>query len=311
MSMKVARGGLAVVAVLGTATLLSTSILPAASLPATSRNLNLSLASRTPAAQLPGTLETGAMAWEIHGSPGAALRAAHASGTDDPGNSPNIDTSSSRLIIVSLEIDTTTRTRVLTNAVTVGALVEALGLDRKGQVSVHPSARTPLRQHAVVRVSMIRTSREVVIEPVPFKTLIQYSRDLGPGDVRVLQAGRTGTARRIYLVTVRNGRTSRRLLHQRILVPPVPQIEARGFIGSGVQYGQATWYGCDGMHAAHRTLPFGTVVTVTNLDTGATVTVTINDRGPYADGRIIDLCDQAFAQIAPLGQGVANVKITW
>jgi rare lipoprotein A len=65
------------------------------------------------------------------------------------------------------------------------------------------------------------------------------------------------------------------------------------------------------MHAAHKTLPFGTVVTVTNLDNGASVTVTINDRGPFVDGRIIDLCDGAFAQIAPLGQGVANVRITW
>jgi rare lipoprotein A (peptidoglycan hydrolase) len=40
--------------------------------------------------------------------------------------------------------------------------------------------------------------------------------------------------------------------------------------------------------------------------------VVINDRGPYGvPGRIIDLCDSAFAQIAPLGQGVADVRITW
>jgi rare lipoprotein A len=50
---------------------------------------------------------------------------------------------------------------------------------------------------------------------------------------------------------------------------------------------------------------------VTNLDNGSQVTVTINDRGPYAEGRIVDLCDGAFAQIAPLQQGVADVKITF
>ena len=69
---------------------------------------------------------------------------------------------------------------------------------------------------------------------------------------------------------------------------------------------------CSGMHAAHLTLPKGTAVTVTNLDNGKTVTVVINDRGPYGvPGRIVDLCKPAFAAIAPLGQGVANVEITW
>ena len=60
------------------------------------------------------------------------------------------------------------------------------------------------------------------------------------------------------------------------------------------------------------TYTIGTVVTVTNLDNGKTVTVVINDRGPYGvPGRIIDLCDAAFSQIAPLSQGVANVSISW
>jgi rare lipoprotein A len=64
--------------------------------------------------------------------------------------------------------------------------------------------------------------------------------------------------------------------------------------------------------AAHLSLPFSTVVTVTNLDNGQSIAVVINDRGPYgiAD-RIVDLCSPAFAQIAPLAQGVARVKITW
>ena len=67
----------------------------------------------------------------------------------------------------------------------------------------------------------------------------------------------------------------------------------------------------DGMTAAHRTLPFGTVVTVTNLANGATVTVVINDRGPFIDGRIIDLNKQAFEAIADLNTGVIDVRITW
>ena len=73
----------------------------------------------------------------------------------------------------------------------------------------------------------------------------------------------------------------------------------------------ATTTRADGLTAAHRTLPFGTVVTVTNLANGATVTVVINDRGPFIDGRIIDLNKQAFEAIAALDSGVIQVRITW
>ncbi len=63
------------------------------------------------------------------------------------------------------------------------------------------------------------------------------------------------------------------------------------------------------MTAAHRTLPFGTVVRVTNLENGRTVKVRINDRGPYVTGRIIDLSAKAAADLAITGDGVAKVKV--
>jgi rare lipoprotein A len=63
------------------------------------------------------------------------------------------------------------------------------------------------------------------------------------------------------------------------------------------------------MTAAHKTLPFGTEVKVTNLNNGKSVTVIINDRGPFVKGRIIDLTRAAFSQIANLDKGVAKVEI--
>jgi rare lipoprotein A len=63
------------------------------------------------------------------------------------------------------------------------------------------------------------------------------------------------------------------------------------------------------MTAAHKTLPFGTEVKVTNLDNGKSVTVRINDRGPFVSGRIIDLTRAAFSQIARLDKGLAKVEI--
>ena len=61
--------------------------------------------------------------------------------------------------------------------------------------------------------------------------------------------------------------------------------------------------------AAHRKLPFGTRVKVKNLANGKTVTVVINDRGPFVKGRIIDLSKSAFDSIGSLSAGVIKVKI--
>jgi len=61
--------------------------------------------------------------------------------------------------------------------------------------------------------------------------------------------------------------------------------------------------------AAHRTLPFGTRVKVTNKQNGKSVVVRVNDRGPFAKGRIIDLSSSAFKSIAYLGVGVIPVHI--
>jgi len=61
--------------------------------------------------------------------------------------------------------------------------------------------------------------------------------------------------------------------------------------------------------AAHRTLPFGTRVRVTNVRTGSSVIVRINDRGPFVRGRVIDLSQAAFKSIARLSAGVISVKL--
>lgn len=91
-----------------------------------------------------------------------------------------------------------------------------------------------------------------------------------------------------------------------------------------IQTGLASWYGQDfhgkitsskeiynmyDMTAAHRILPFGTYVMVTNLDNGKSVFVRINDRGPFIKGRIIDLSYAAAKVIGMVGPGVVPVKI--
>ena len=64
-----------------------------------------------------------------------------------------------------------------------------------------------------------------------------------------------------------------------------------------------------GMTAAHRTLPFGTRVRVTRVDTGSSVVVRINDRGPFKPGRVIDLSQGAAQNLGMMGKGLADVRL--
>lgn len=61
--------------------------------------------------------------------------------------------------------------------------------------------------------------------------------------------------------------------------------------------------------AAHRTLPFGTRVRVTHLENGREVVVTINDRGPFTKGRVIDLSREAARRLDLIRDGIAPVRL--
>ncbi|MFZ0399871.1 MAG: septal ring lytic transglycosylase RlpA family protein, partial [Pseudolabrys sp.] len=61
--------------------------------------------------------------------------------------------------------------------------------------------------------------------------------------------------------------------------------------------------------AAHPTLPFGTRLRVTNVSTGRSVTVRINDRGPYVPGRVVDVSYSAAETLGIVDRGVAKVKL--
>jgi len=106
-------------------------------------------------------------------------------------------------------------------------------------------------------------------------------------------------------------------------LPPVPTpvcVETVTY----TEQGRASWYGAEHqgqrtasgqrfdmnrLTAAHRQLPFGTRLAVTNLTNGRTVTVVVNDRGPYSGRRIVDLSRQAADDLGFVRQGVATVRI--
>lgn len=92
---------------------------------------------------------------------------------------------------------------------------------------------------------------------------------------------------------------------------------------SAAQVGSASWYALDGrttangermnsrrMTAAHRRLPFGTRIRVTNLRNGKSVIVRINDRGPFVRGRILDVSKAAARRLGFLGRGHTKVRFS-
>jgi rare lipoprotein A len=68
-------------------------------------------------------------------------------------------------------------------------------------------------------------------------------------------------------------------------------------------------FDCEGFTAAHRTLPLGTKLRVTNLANGRSVIVTVNDRGPFVRSRLIDVSLGAAREIHMVGSGHAQVKL--
>ena len=96
------------------------------------------------------------------------------------------------------------------------------------------------------------------------------------------------------------------------------------FYGPYYEVGIASWYGpgfhgnltangetydMQGVSAAHKTLPFGTVVRVIELDTRRNIVVRINDRGPFVEGRIIDLSKGAAEELGIVDKGITKVGL--
>ncbi|CAM1633425.1 septal ring lytic transglycosylase RlpA family protein [Bartonella apihabitans] len=94
---------------------------------------------------------------------------------------------------------------------------------------------------------------------------------------------------------------------------------SHGHISHGSQCGGASWYALHsktasgekmnpfGMTAAHKTLPLGSKIRVTNKFNGKSIIVLINDRGPFIAGRILDLSKGAAAELGFVQHGLANV----
>lgn len=149
---------------------------------------------------------------------------------------------------------------------------------------------------------------------IPFLALLFWSGcSWGPGPETYRPS-----VRRVVVPETVEGKAVRPYEVNGVTYYPLP--DAQGF----VQTGKASWYGkkfhgrntSNGERynmyaptAAHKTLPFGTHVRVTNLRNGRSTVVRINDRGPFVEGRIIDLSYASAREVGLVGPGVADVRI--
>jgi uncharacterized protein YabE (DUF348 family) len=207
---------------------------------------------------------------------------------------------------------------VRTNVLTAGGLLRQLGVVLGPYDRVEPSILAYPSEGSTIKVVRVNQAVEKLHSKIPFKRQTEQDSNLELGIRKVRSRGVEGIRESSYRIVYEDGKVkSRSFLGAKVLKEPVPEVTLVGSYRPTLttvkhnQAGRASWYHQPGLMAAHRTLPFGTKVRVTNVATGKQVTVTIRDRGPYIDGRIIDLSDTAFNQLSPQSRGVLNVKIEW
>jgi rare lipoprotein A len=143
---------------------------------------------------------------------------------------------------------------------------------------------------------------------------VQPRYDIGSGTSRETQGPQVAADAHYKSSTLRPY-----TVHGETYYPEIPQ---PGYTETGL----ASWYGyespshttADGevfdtdlITAAHKTFPLPSIVEVTNLDNGKTIRVRVNDRGPFVDGRIMDLSRASAKALGVYGAGTARVKVTW
>jgi resuscitation-promoting factor RpfB len=205
---------------------------------------------------------------------------------------------------------------VVSSADSVRNLLAHAGVSIGADDYVFPAVDTEPRDGMWIRVVRVRRIVDTKNVRIPFRYITHRDAEMESGVRKVVQQGGEGLKVQQFRVVLEDGRrVSSILLGERVVRSARDHIVRVGtqeptFKGGGAaQEGLASWYSSEGLVAAHRSLPMGSVVRVTNVENGRSVNVRIADRGPWVEGRVIDLSDDAFQRLAPLGKGTVKVKV--
>jgi uncharacterized protein YabE (DUF348 family) len=232
-----------------------------------------------------------------------------------------------------------------TPVATFGTVADLLALRgvTLGQADlVTPATTTPLADGMAVKVTRVTTNLVTKDVPVAFTTSNTNDATLAKGTTKVKTPGVNGVATETWTQTLHDGQVvNEERTASVIKTAPVNQVTlvgtksaattttttVSGGAGTGPTSGTASGNTCQASYywqgqmtangerfntyaytAAHKTLPFNTMVKVTNPANGKSVVVRINDRGPYIAGRCLDLSTVAFQAIGNTNQGVMTVN---
>ena len=216
-----------------------------------------------------------------------------------------------------------------TRSKTVGAVMGEIGYEQTEEEAVHPNYDTLV--HVGLDIYMVRTTEDILEVEVSIPHRTKYVRDATKDYLfkEIQEEGKDGMKKKYIQLKYENDELIDRVtLNEEILEEPVTEIILIGTAtppgGTSLGTTKASFYGemfhgrrtasgdtfdMNELTAAHKKLPFGAIVKVTNNANGESVVVRITDRGPYAYGRGIDLSKAAFGQISHLGAGVISVEM--
>lgn len=193
---------------------------------------------------------------------------------------------------------------------TVKELFDEKKIDIGTDDTVSVKDDTILAPQMTITITRVQITNVTTREPIDFKTVNKDDATLEKGIEKTQQKGKKGVRTKVFEVRRENGaEVARTLKDNTVTQEPIDAIIVHGTKEVVLGEGIATWFGAPAMTAAHNSLPRGTKVLVTNTKTGKSVTVTIIGGG--IQGRaIIDLSPDAFKQLAPLGDGIMQVRLT-
>jgi len=225
---------------------------------------------------------------------------------------PGMNILINRAANVKIAVDDENR-EIRTLSKTVGDVLNAESIELAPQDQVDPALDTPLQNDLDIIITRIKYEEITEDENLDFKELEQKDSKVDWGTKVVSQEGEKGVRETVYKVHYENGEeVARTKISTKITKAPVTQITK---IGTKLKIGKsdsgiASWYNADLNECASRDYPPGTWLRVTNLSNGKIAYARVAGYGPQkGTGKLIDLDNKTFKQIAPLGQGTCRVKV--
>ena len=223
---------------------------------------------------------------------------------------------------------------------TVADALKAAKVEVDSSDVVNPGLGTPLADGMKITLTMVDQKSQKRRVAVPFSTKKVEDSSLPKGEIKVITKGVNGINEETWTVVFKDGKkVSEKKVSSKVVNAPVTQVikvgtktasssspstrsssdpVTRGITCLASTYGEGDGtaggptasgetFDPSAFTAASKTLPLGSTIRVTNVSNGRTVTVRINDRGPYVGGRCLDLSTAAMNAIAP-GQGLVTVR---